>query len=84
VERRERVAAKNVAFDGLGKKLIGWQKKRAKLKQGPAHMCVGELPIRRQVKRKRKLLQSLLKSILKVNLLGESPKQENGNGNRVG
>jgi len=47
-------------------------------------MCVGELPIRRQVKRKRKLLQSLLKSILKVNLLGESPKQENGNGNRVG
>jgi len=27
VERSERVAAKNVAFDWLGKKLIGWKKR---------------------------------------------------------
>lgn len=57
---------KNVTIDKLSKK-ADWTE-NCELKRGST-ICVVESPIHRQVKRKRKLLQSPLKSILKENLL---------------
>lgn len=57
---------KNVTIDKLSKK-ADWTE-NCELKRGSI-ICVVESPIHRQVKRKRKLLQSPLKSILKENLL---------------